>query len=49
MLLVVVLSFSMTLGVYEKRWMYPGLRLEAVVEGNLFLAGLLGLLWQAVS
>jgi len=35
--------------VYEKRWLYPGTRLEAMVEGSFFLAGLLGLIWQFFS
>ena len=34
---------------YEKRWLYPGNRLEAMVEVNFYLAGLLGLLWQTLS
>lgn len=48
-LLVVLFTFGMTIGVYEKRLLYPGLRMEALVEGNLILAGFLGLVWQAVS
>lgn len=48
-LMIVVVSFFLTLRAYEKRWLYPGLRLEALVEGNLFLAGLLGVLWQGFS
>jgi 4-hydroxy-3-methylbut-2-enyl diphosphate reductase len=31
------------------RWLYPGIRLEAMVEGNFFLAGLLALIWQIFS
>jgi (E)-4-hydroxy-3-methyl-but-2-enyl pyrophosphate reductase len=31
---------------HEKHWVHPGMALEALVEGNLFLAGLLGLFWQ---
>ena len=49
LLLVTLLSLSLCLFSYEKRWLYPGLRLEALVEGNLFLAGLLGLLWLTLS
>jgi hypothetical protein len=32
---------------YQNRWLHPGIALEALVEGNFFLAGLLALLWQA--
>jgi (E)-4-hydroxy-3-methyl-but-2-enyl pyrophosphate reductase len=31
---------------HEKQWLHPGTLLEALVESNLFLAGLLGLFWQ---
>lgn len=40
------LSLLLSVLTYEKRWLYPGTRLEAMVEGNLFLAGLLGLIWH---
>ncbi len=32
---------------YEKRWLYPGIALESLVEANFILAGLLALVWQA--
>jgi (E)-4-hydroxy-3-methyl-but-2-enyl pyrophosphate reductase len=38
-----------TILAYERRWLYPGLRLEAMLEGNLFLAGLLALIAQSLS
>jgi 4-hydroxy-3-methylbut-2-enyl diphosphate reductase len=34
---------------YERRWLYSGTTLEALVEGTFFLAGLLALIWQAVQ
>jgi 4-hydroxy-3-methylbut-2-enyl diphosphate reductase len=40
------LFLALTLRLYEKRWLYPGIRLEAMVEGPFFLAGLLAVLWQ---
>jgi len=46
LLLVCFLSLTFCLFIYEKRWLYPGTRLEYLVEGNLFLSGLLGLIWQ---
>jgi len=49
LLLVCFLSLSFCLFIYEKRWLYPGTRLEYLVEGNLFLSGLLGLIWQILS
>jgi 4-hydroxybenzoate polyprenyltransferase len=49
LLLLVFFSFTLCLIIYQKRWLYPGTRLEAMVEGNFFLAGLLALLWQIFS
>lgn len=49
LLLLCFLSLTLSLFIYEKRWLYPGTRLEAMVEGNFFLAGLLGLIWQIPS
>ena len=49
LLLLVFLSLSLCLLVYQKRWLYPGIPLEAMVEGNFFLAGLLALTWQIFS
>ncbi len=42
-------SSALTLIAYEKRWLYPGLRLEAMVEGNLLVAGPLASLWRVIS
>jgi len=49
LLLCVSLTFCLTVRAYERRWIYPGLRLEGMVEGNLIITGILGALWQAVS
>jgi (E)-4-hydroxy-3-methyl-but-2-enyl pyrophosphate reductase len=49
LLLLCFLSLILSLLTYEKRWLYPGTRLEAIVEANFFLAGLLGLLWHLLS
>ena len=48
LLVLCFLSLALSLFTYEKRWIYPGSRLETLTEGNLFLAGLLGLLWQVL-
>ena len=45
-LLLCVLTLTLCLLAYERRWLHPGRRFEALVEGNFFLAGLLGLIWQ---
>ena len=34
---------------YEKRWLYPGNRLGAMVEGSFFLAGLLALIRHLIT
>jgi len=47
LVLLPLLSISACLLAYEKRWLYPGMTLEALVEGNFFLSGLLALIWQA--
>jgi hypothetical protein len=49
LLLLCLLSLGLSLLAYEKRWLYPGTHLEAIVEGNFFFAGLLGLIWQILS
>jgi (E)-4-hydroxy-3-methyl-but-2-enyl pyrophosphate reductase len=46
LLLLCYLSLRLCLIAYERRWLYPSMRLEALVEANLFFAGLLGLIWQ---
>ena len=48
-LIFCLLTMTLCLLVYEKRWLYPGTRMEYLVEGNFYLAGLLGLLWQILS
>ena len=48
-LLLPLLSLLISLLIYEKRWLYTGTRLEAIVEGNFYLAGLLGLIWHLLS
>jgi 4-hydroxybenzoate polyprenyltransferase len=45
-LVLCYLALTLCLITYEKRWLHPGTSLEALVEGNLFLPGFLGLLWQ---
>lgn len=45
-LIFCLLTITLCLLVYEKRWLYPGTRMEYLVEGNFYLAGLLGLIWQ---
>jgi 4-hydroxy-3-methylbut-2-enyl diphosphate reductase len=47
--LVTVLTLSICLFAYERRWFHPGIGLEALVESNFFLAGLLGFLYQAIK
>ena len=49
LLLLCFLSQMLSLLTCEKRWLYPGTRLEAMVEGNFFFAGLLGLVWRILS
>ncbi|MFO7961704.1 MAG: SDR family NAD(P)-dependent oxidoreductase [Nitriliruptoraceae bacterium] len=41
-----IISLAFTVHTYQSQWLYPGLRLEIMVEGNLLLTGLLALLWQ---
>jgi 4-hydroxy-3-methylbut-2-enyl diphosphate reductase len=49
LMLLPLLTLSVCLLAYEKRWLRPGIVLEALVEGNFFLAGLLALLWKALT
>jgi 4-hydroxy-3-methylbut-2-enyl diphosphate reductase len=49
LLLLCLLSLGLSLLAYERSWLYPGTHLEAMVEGNFFYAGLLGLIWQILS
>jgi 4-hydroxy-3-methylbut-2-enyl diphosphate reductase len=46
-ILLPLLMLSFCLMAYEKRLLYPSATLEALVESNFFLAGLLALIWQA--
>jgi (E)-4-hydroxy-3-methyl-but-2-enyl pyrophosphate reductase len=49
LMLLPLLSSALCLWAYERKWLHPGRRFEALVEGNFFLAGLLGLIWQALA
>jgi (E)-4-hydroxy-3-methyl-but-2-enyl pyrophosphate reductase len=49
LLILSVLSSTLCLVAYERKWLHPGRGFEALVEGNFFLAGLLGLIWQIVT
>jgi (E)-4-hydroxy-3-methyl-but-2-enyl pyrophosphate reductase len=49
LLILTVLSSALCLVAYERKWLHPGRRFEALVEGNFFLAGLLGLIWQILT
>ena len=46
LLLPVVLSMYLCLMAYEKRWIYPGLLLESMVESTFLLAGATALIWR---
>jgi 4-hydroxy-3-methylbut-2-enyl diphosphate reductase len=48
-LVLCYVSLALSLFTYQKRWLYPGTRLETLIEGNLFFAGLLGLFWQVLQ
>ncbi len=41
-------TFWLCLMAYEKHWLYPGIAMEALVEANFILAGLLALIWQTL-
>jgi len=43
-----VFSLFLCLLACESRWVHPGITLEAMVEGNFLLTGLLALIWQAL-
>ncbi|MBW1774239.1 MAG: 4-hydroxy-3-methylbut-2-enyl diphosphate reductase [Deltaproteobacteria bacterium] len=49
LMLLCLLTLALCLLAYHRHWLYPGTRLEAMVEGNLYLAGLLGLAWQLLT
>jgi 4-hydroxy-3-methylbut-2-enyl diphosphate reductase len=42
-------ALFLSLLVYEKQWLYADSRLELLIEGNLVLAGLLGVFWQGLA
>ena len=44
--LIPLIALRLCLMAYEKRWIYPGLALEAMVEGIFLIAGLLAVIWQ---
>lgn len=46
LLLLCYLTLTLCILAYERGLLYPGTRSEAFVEGNLFLAGILALIWQ---
>lgn len=48
-LFISLLTLCLCLLIYENRRIYPGPLLEYLVEGNLFLAGLLGFIWQIIT
>ena len=47
-MLLSLIALSLCLMAYEKRWLYPGITLEALVEATFFLAGFLALIWQGL-
>jgi (E)-4-hydroxy-3-methyl-but-2-enyl pyrophosphate reductase len=49
LLIACFFTLAMCLVAYEKRRIYPSTFLEALVEGNLFFAGFLGLIWQILA
>ena len=48
-MLIPLFTLSFSLVAYEKQWLYPGIALEALVESNFLLTGLLALIWQIFS
>jgi 4-hydroxy-3-methylbut-2-enyl diphosphate reductase len=46
MMLFPVIGLSLCVSAYQERRVNPGLNLDAMVEGNFILAGLLALFWQ---
>ena len=49
LMLLPLFTLSLSLLAYERQWLYPGITLEALVESNFLLTGLLALIWQALS
>jgi hypothetical protein len=48
LLLLPLCTLSFCLVAYEKFWLYPGIRLEALIEASFFLAGFLAVIWRAL-
>ena len=46
LILFPLFGLSLCLLAYERHWLYPGPTLEALVESNFFLTGLLACIWQ---
>lgn len=46
-MLVPLLGLSLCLLAYEKRWLYPGITFDALVDANFLLTGFLAMIWQA--
>jgi 4-hydroxy-3-methylbut-2-enyl diphosphate reductase len=49
LLVLCLVALFLSLLVYEKKWLYADSRLELLIEGNLFLAGVLGVVWQGLA
>jgi 4-hydroxy-3-methylbut-2-enyl diphosphate reductase len=47
-MLLPLLTLGSCVLAYEKHWLYPGTNLEALVEGNFVLAGILAIIWEAL-
>jgi hypothetical protein len=46
LMLIPFLQLSLCLLAYERQWLYPGTRLEVLVEGTFVLTGFLALIWR---
>ena len=46
LMLVPLFTLLLSIVAYERQWLYPGIALEALVESNFLLTGLLALFWQ---
>jgi 4-hydroxy-3-methylbut-2-enyl diphosphate reductase len=46
LILFSLFGLSLCLLAYERHWLYPGPTLEALVESNFFLTGLLACIWR---
>jgi Sec-independent protein secretion pathway component TatC len=45
-MLIPLFTLWLSLLAYERQWLCPGITLEALVETNFLLTGLLALIWQ---